>query len=407
MPIRPRQAARWLQVTLLSLANKVAPRRAIAVVHGYPFTEGNAVEMVGALRRRYGGRVVWLVDDVDRARLWSTSCGVDLGGVEVMPHRSLRGMVAYVSAEVVCFTHGLYGDLAPSRRTTIVNLWHGDGFKANSLSKAGGGARYRADVLVRSTTWLNDLRSRELVMPIEDIVVVGSPRTDQFYREVDLDLRVLGLPPERPFVLWMPTFRKSRAIGLTVGNDDVASSDTSASQLRDGMVRATEILAAAGISLVIKPHPLDVETFGTPGLNTITNDQLVDEGVQLYELMGRAAALVTDYSSAWVDYLVLDRPIGFVVPDEAEYAGGRGLAVSDALDWLPGPRVETDDDWRAFARAVIDIDDAGATRRAEVRRHIGLATSTTVADDLVDALDARGAFARSGGARPRGQISSL
>ena len=400
MPIRPRQAARWLQVTLLSLANKVAPRRAIAVVHGYPFTEGNAVEMVGALRRRYGGRVVWLVDDDDRARRWSTSCGVDLGGVEVMPHRSLRGMFAYVSAEVVFFTHGLYGDLAPSRRTTIVNLWHGDGFKANSLSKAGGGARYRSDVLVRSTTWLNELRSRELVMPIEDIVVVGSPRTDQFYREVDLDLRVLGLPPERPFVLWMPTFRKSRAIGLTVGNDDVASSDRSAAQLREGMVRATEILAAAGISLVIKPHPLDVETFGTPGLNTVTNDQLVDEGVQLYELMGRAAALVTDYSSAWVDYLVLDRPIGFVVPDEAEYAGGRGLAVPDALDWLPGPRVETDDDWRSFARAVINVDEGGARRRAEVRRHIGLATSTTVGDDLVDALDARGVFARAGGVRP-------
>ena len=43
--------------------------------------------------------------------------------------RACAGSGAYLRAEAVFFTHGLYGSPRPSPRKPIVNLWHGDGPK--------------------------------------------------------------------------------------------------------------------------------------------------------------------------------------------------------------------------------------------------------------------------------------
>jgi hypothetical protein len=37
---------------------------AACVVHGWPDDEGNAAEVLRALRRRYGGKVYWLLADI-------------------------------------------------------------------------------------------------------------------------------------------------------------------------------------------------------------------------------------------------------------------------------------------------------------------------------------------------------
>lgn len=389
-----RSLLRWVQQLALGLLAVLMPKKSLAVVHGYPFTEGNAVEVVRGLVRHYGGQVVWLVENPQATKTWLGSCAIELPDVRLVRHRSWHGMYAYTRAEVIFFTHGLYGSPLRSRRTKIVNLWHGDGVKAHSLSKEGGGPRYPADFLVRSTTWTNAIRAVELGMPQEDMIVSGNPRVDQFFESRSPDLEKIAISNDRPFVLWMPTFRKSRDIGLTAGNVDIRGPVEQNDELRGLMQQATDRLGARGITLLVKPHPLDKETFNTPGLTVVSNEQLAAAGVQLYELMGRAAGLITDYSSTWVDYLVLDRPIGFVVPDEAEYVRGRGLVLSDALEWLPGPRLNATEDFDEFAGAVLGTDEDGRVRRAAVRAHIGLSPRGSVTDFLLEDLHRRGVFRR-------------
>ena len=102
----------------------------------------------------------------------------------------------------------------------------------------------------------------------------------------------------------------------------------------------------------------------------------------------QSAGLVTDYSSVWVDYLLLDRPVAFHVPDRGSYQ--RALFPADVLDWVPGEVVGPE---APFARLLADLD-AGGQEDSDVRRavaeRIGLTTSRTSADDLVDELAARG-----------------
>ena len=129
---------------------------------------------------------------------------------------------------------------------------------------------------------------------------------------------------------------------------------------------------------------------GVGGVGSAAAMALARAGIGLYGLLGRSSGLVTDYSSVWVDYLLLDRPLAFLVPDLVTYT--RALVPADVLEWLPGELVGDDE---PFGEFVADLDAAGAlgsVLRKEVAERIGLHRSRTSAQDLVAALAERGAL---------------
>ena len=109
--------------------------------------------------------------------------------------------------------------------------------------------------------------------------------------------------------------------------------------------------------------------------------------VSLYGVLGQARGLVTDYSSVWVDYLLLDRPLAFLVPDRDTYS--RALVPPDVLDWVPGELVGPHEPFGTFL-ADLDADGKlGASLRADAVTRIGLNPTHTSAADLVDDLQRR------------------
>ncbi len=75
-------------------------------------------------------------------------------------------------------------------------------------------------------------------------------------------------------------------------------------------------------------------------------------GVSLYQLIGSSDALISDISSVWVDYLALNRPIGFYIPDLDDLNTQRGLNVDNLEEILPGPRIDTPESATEFLRQV-------------------------------------------------------
>ncbi len=149
-----------------------------------------------------------------------------------------------------------------------------------------------------------------------------------------------------------------------------------------------DALNQRGLQLVIKPHPMDADRREWPGAVTVSEVDLIRTGVSLYGLLGQSRGLVTDYSSVWVDYLLLDRPIAFLVGDRGTYA--RELLPSDTLDWVPGEVVDHSEE--PFAQFFADLDtdgQAGSHQRSEVSTRIGLNPTRTAADDLLTELEQR------------------
>jgi hypothetical protein len=364
--------------TMLRLLVPVFPQTRSVVVSAFPQTEGNGVEVARALLRRYDGQVVWLRD----GDLPADVHALVEQGMRVVDKTSVRGLLAYLRADVVLFTHGLYGSPKPSRRKPVVNLWHGDGPKDIRPGRDVG-ALISSTYLVGSTRLFSDFQADALGVPRSRVLVTGNPRTDQLWRPVDRSaLERLGITGD--FVVWMPTFRRTRPVGAvrTGSRDEQAGEDlTQLRELLDG-------LEQRGLQLVIKPHPMDADRRQWPGAATVTEEDLVRAGVSLYGLLGRSRGLVTDYSSVWVDYLLLDRPLAFLVADRDSY--DRQLLPADVLDWAPGEVVGQAQPFGSFLADLDANGRLGAACRADVAEHIGLNPTRRAADDLIGALESLG-----------------
>lgn len=78
----------------------------------------------------------------------------------------------------------------------------------------------------------------------------------------------------------------------------------------------------------------------------------------IYHIMDAFDGLITDYSSIYVDYLLLDKPIIFSCPDIEKYRADRGFIVDDPALLMPGAIVKAQDQLIKNMSDIINGDDA-------------------------------------------------
>lgn len=380
--------AKVLLPSVLRVLRVLLPTRpVVVVVSGVP-TEGNAIEVVRELLARYPGRVVWV-----GGPSYELCVAQGIDRVEHLGRYSRSGVWAYLTAEAVFLTHGAYGQPRRVPRKPTANVWHGSGMKVMAPGLLPD-TRVRgpvADLLVSGARIWGDYYADLCDMAHDEVVYCANPRVDAFARPLTASqLAGLGIDDER-FVVWMPTFRS------TAGWSD-STDPTSQDRLREQAALVARACSDRGIPLVLKAHPLDADLYDVPGIVPVTDAALEAAGRTVYELLGAAAGLLSDASSVWTDYLLLDRPIGFVFPDHDAYREGRGVQPADIMDWLPGDLL---DDRAAIDRWLDDLEAGGAgsaAQRARSAGRIGLAVPVggASAGMLLDRLAGTGtAFARS------------
>jgi len=82
-----------------------------------------------------------------------------------------------------------------------------------------------------------------------------------------------------------------------------------------------------------------------------------------YQILSAADLLITDYSSVYFDYLLLDRPTVFVPVDVDQYRAARGFLLEPYEFWTPGPKVLDQEALEAEIRASLDDPTHGADQR--------------------------------------------
>jgi CDP-glycerol glycerophosphotransferase len=364
--LRMPSRARIVRAVIGGLLLVVPPRRQVTV-YGWPDHEGNAVALVRFLARQgEERRIVWLTSGALPAQ-------PDADGwrdrVRIRSKRSIRGFWDYLRSDVVCFTHGLYRSPEPRRGRVFINLWHGDGPKRTENPEFA--ARPGATAIVGQTRLWGDKKAVELGMPASSVLVVGNPRIDDFAEPMTPAQRQALTELLGPrFLLWMPTYRDSNGAGFREWSDGRRLSDTGQMAALAAHARAASELH--GITLAVKPHPMDRDVYaGVPGLLSIDDDALQALGLTLYQVLGASDALITDYSSVWTDYLVVDRPILLLCPDYEEYAATRGFNVPDLRAVAPGPLVEDAAALTGFIAEVAEGRDSFRARRLALMEEIG------------------------------------
>ena len=187
---------------------------------------------------------------------------------------------------------------------------------------------------------------------------IGYPRNDVLYREPDegdltnvdrevFDRAGAALKAGRRVVIYAPTFRDA---------------DRGRWLLDAGLPGLAQAIDRAGHMLIVNLHP--VEQGLIPKLRpALPGVSFVAPNTDVYPLLRRTSALVTDYSSVMFDYLHLQRPILLYRPDHTAYTSRSRQLFDDKLKVLPGPLIQSPEE---LTKALLsrDMGQTGAHRQA-------------------------------------------
>lgn len=321
-------------------------------------------------------RAVWISrkhEVVDRVRSEGYTAYLD---------SSAEAMEACSRAAVAIVTHRGHRNEADipmhylSDRTKIIQLWHGIPLKKIayddrifSFRHDEGSIYYKLKTVVKRSffpflDYINhpalipalseetrNLFSRAFRVSEEKVVISGYPRNDLLLRHTK---NFEENAPKR--VIYMPTFRGEFDSGFDLFLRYGFQTDEMDRFLRDN-----------GMRLDIKLHPFNHPSDRLmQALERAENISLLDQS-DIYERLHEYAVLITDYSSIYFDYLLLDRPVVFAPFDKESYIKSEREFYFDYEEVTPGPKA---DNWQEVMRALkrcIDDPSLYAEERAEIR----------------------------------------
>lgn len=180
----------------------------------------------------------------------------------------------------------------------------------------------------------------------DQMKILGFPRNDYFFSDLNKIKCLLNCNYHfntfKKVILWMPTFRQSNNKSLS---ENYLKNETGLPLIDNykDFVELNNYLLRKNILLVLKIHHLqeNLSIFSKKFSNILflRDNDLRKLKIQLYQFIPLFNALVTDYSSVSADYLLLDKPIVYIVNDIKEYRQSRGLFPKNILDYFAGDHV--------------------------------------------------------------------
>ena len=289
----------------------------------------NDPELRESLGRRYGKKHFIHTDSAEgvrqvlRAGVWFTSAGLPVYGTGLAKHR------------------------------LVVNLWHGIPLKKIALQDPHLGMLsrlYFKKVFSENYTYITTTSSGLIPVMAESfavredkVKVWGQPRTDLLLPQPpfsDAEEACKDYLRECPgfthLILYAPTFREEEPTRWFPFEDFDRE-------------RLEAFLAGSDSLLVMRPHLREeapVRELCSERVRLAGSSTLED----ITPLLRYADLLITDYSSVYLDYLVLDRPMVFLPYDRDRYTELRGMNF-DYDEVTPGPKPES---FEAFLKALSD-----------------------------------------------------
>lgn len=287
-----------------------------------------------------------------------------------------------------------------SNRAQVVQLWHGIPLKQVQIARYRSRPRssplrefayglfcritgrfVRTDWFVSTAPFVTENAFAQS-FNYRNVSHAGYPRTDVFFApnnaltEINVDAssreaisRFRAANPEGRVGLYAPTFREA----AVPGHAPIPT------EWLDALSRcATE----QSMLVLLKLHPTvsaSVDLGGQPGLHLIPSES------DVYPLLPSTDFLITDYSSIYFDYLLLDRPILFFAYDLGRYLAVEREMYFDYGKMTPGPVCADIESLVAAIRHTFADDDPWRPERQALRSKLflhepGSATQRLIAE---------------------------
>ncbi len=218
----------------------------------------------------------------------------------------------------------------------IKNLWYKKSKGKLSMPKLKGFERFVAEVcspqfieignyFVATSTFTQGIISEMTRLEKSKILITGYPRNDILFDKNKISLRKLGINKKnKKIILYAPTFRYAN-------NNPIQSPLTKINNLES----IDKLMEKNNSLFLIKFHFLQDLPLENNNFHRIIK---IDNQMDIYPFLSQVDLLITDYSSIFFDFLLLNRPIVFFTHDYKEYLKKEGLE-SHYENLVAGPRV--------------------------------------------------------------------
>ncbi len=337
-------------------------------------------------------KVVWLVDNIKNFRkkkqfenTWF--CCKQLGSLHIDTSYYLARCQYYI------YDHNnLLEHIKKRTGQRIICLWHGGPFKA--------GTRNSPDMTVDEGYATGTLFKKGSSIFIgcteHKIYDIGYPRNDYLFQAFNKQqVKFVTRNQLRNYdkvILWMPTFRKSMSHSIS---ENYFKNETGLPILafEEDLIDFNQQLKELNVFCVFKVHHLQAELpiFKKQYTNLlILKDEMIAKAnLQLYQIIPMADILITDYSSIFADFLLLDRPIIFTLDDYEEYRKSRGFIFDNPIQYFAGEHVYNQGELYDAVNRLLNEHDNFLLERRKILPQMHTYTDGNASKRILDHLKIR------------------
>ncbi|MGP5529866.1 CDP-glycerol glycerophosphotransferase family protein [Psychrobacter celer] len=269
--------------------------------------------------------------------IWVRENGVDVPidiledkRVNFVIYSSIEYASALMRAEILISNSNFSPYFSPKPEQYVVSTWHGIpmktlGYDANhDLEPVYNTQRNFniSDLIVSSSSFFTDkvVKAYGAYLSLSATQKIGSPRIDLMLNANVQEVKeALNIPLERKTILYAPTWR---------GKIGEVSNDI---EIQLELITYLENIYSENYEILVSLHHLTKKSLGDDFSNLKIRE--VPSNIDINEILSICDIVVSDYSSIYLDFLCLDRPVVLYIPDIEEYKLHRGLYL--APDELP------------------------------------------------------------------------
>lgn len=274
------------------------------------------------------------------------------------------------------FYHNEALAVMPSPKQISIDFWHATTLKKiNCMLAKNKGYRYDFFTYITATSELfRPIFAEAFGCKAEQVIINGHPRNDYLFSDFN-ELPKLGMIRNqyKKLFFWFPTYRISyNRKQIDVDKTKIHETGLPIFHTQEELIQLNNYLKEHDSFMFIKIHPAQLTyQFNYTNMDHIhflSNTLLEKAGVRLYCILKEGDALITDYSSVFFDFLLLDRPIGFTVDDMKSYSENRGFVFEHPLDYMPGDVIKDLNSFYLFLENCMNGIDTHQKKREHVNR---------------------------------------
>lgn len=341
------------------------------------------------LGKAYAGNPRYIYEALLKQRpdlrcVWSYDGDQTIPGDPIVVNRRSPDYYRYLAQARFRVNNVIFSVHGKKEETLYIQTWHGTPLKKIAFDVERPQVDARENFYKESAAWSVLLSANAYSTDIfrrafryqGAILETGYPLTDPLL-DSHLDrarhVEALGLPLNKRFVLYAPTWRDHKPIGDWQYALDL--------QLELDVV--SQGLPADHV-LLIKAHHLVSESLDPRALpqNVIDLSHIDD----ISQLCVVADVLITDYSSVFFDFAVTGRPILFYCYDLALYAENLRGFYLDVHKELPGPIVETTERLVALLNDLQGVTETYSEKYQAFRQRFCSLNDGQVSGRVIDTL---------------------